>query len=433
MKLSLLTVCIGKLASFYAATEASLGFVWGPGLHHVEAGKKDERRNFSKELQGDLRGLSAEELALRRNVMNNALMREMARVQGWSPMEDLDNSPFDRGVSTLDQLSLEQMVDLVSSWAQVKRSDVEFFLVHPAQFQYILNLLRISVKTKVGKDGKHRSLRLTGIHLRNERDAAEVKRALSSCPDPATCMGHMVQQMMTGGRPQMAALGNAPMAPGGAAQQFAANAAAHLVQPMFDGVTPGGSSSSSSSSSSAAFAPPPPPQNPFAMGAGMGSSSSSAFGQPQMQATFGQPQNNFAIPMPPPQPASAPVGVYCHQQVPQMPMALMNAPAPKGPPSASSEEPQYDIISPLPDWARSGPPSDEDYQGESEDSPSPKPRGKRSAQVATQKTPAKAKPSARSKPNAKPPAPKAKALPAKSKAKRKPAPHKAKVMKGAKK
>jgi len=220
----------------------------------------------------------------------------------------------------------------------------------------------------------------------------------------------------------------------------AANAPAHLVAPMFDGLGMGGGGSSSSSSSSASSAsssfgaPQPLPQTTFSsfrnqQSGGLGGYQSNAnpFAQHAPPTTLGQQQQPPSS-LNPNQPLNA--------QMPNCALPLMDGATGTTATAATTRRPgqNFDILS-LPPGE-----DDDEEDGEDDDdghvtpislasSPSPKPKGKPSDICRTQKTqntPGKPKSKAAPKPK---PTPKSKAK-AKAKAKATPtAKAKKKVMK----
>mmetsp|Transcript_19783 Transcript_19783/g.49869 ORF Transcript_19783/g.49869 Transcript_19783/m.49869 type:complete len:204 (+) Transcript_19783:1731-2342(+) len=146
----------------------------------VQAGKKDDR-NFQKDLEKDMKNLSEEELAFRRNAFNLAMIRQRARTQGFELIDELCNQPFVRGVGSISMLlpclsgglllllqkpkpnragrkstthfyntalgdmTICQWVDLLASWGQMRRTDVARFFTSPCQFGHILRLLGLDL------------------------------------------------------------------------------------------------------------------------------------------------------------------------------------------------------------------------------------------------------------------------------------------------
>eukprot|EP00392_Amoebophrya_sp_AT5.2_P012133 g12228.t1 len=232
MKLTALTLAFGSLPmasawnNRFVTSAAIASAYWVPGAHGAPKKPPDDKPSLEQDLLGQTSRMSAEELRFRQRA------------------------------HTLAQLPLEFMATLLSSWGQLRRSDIEPLITDRRQFIYIMRMLRINAERT---DQGHRSLRTLGQWARYERATDQIRTAIEHCPDADTLEAMRLQSeqqdaqakaaakaaanQFYGGMPALGA--PSPMMP--LHSGTAANAPAHMVPPeMFMPGSGGGSSSSSS-------------------------------------------------------------------------------------------------------------------------------------------------------------------------------------------
>eukprot|EP00392_Amoebophrya_sp_AT5.2_P015483 g15689.t1 len=131
------TACAG-LSSLISGPQCGL-VEWSPIPSWVSAGGHNQRGNPRFADVPDLSRADRQIVAL---TLRAALDREAeldAEEGGWILPDAVSNVGYLRGISTLKQMPLDHIRDVLSAWGKINLSEIRRRLVHVVQFEWLLS------------------------------------------------------------------------------------------------------------------------------------------------------------------------------------------------------------------------------------------------------------------------------------------------------
>eukprot|EP00392_Amoebophrya_sp_AT5.2_P014777 g14938.t1 len=184
-------------------------------------GKENEKKDsFQKQITDELRGLSLAELQLRARFLALTILREEARLSGYTYREDLPSAVLSNTILTLGDMPMDFVVQIVAAWGQLRETDVASVLKDPLQWEWILQQMQVNPKWKVPKHERHKSIRVTALWLANERNGKKIAQLMNMLPGIQELEQKFVNNMLASRR---GAAGNNLAIGNGTAEAGAAN------------------------------------------------------------------------------------------------------------------------------------------------------------------------------------------------------------------